>query len=175
MAFAFQFSSNYTEDIWREENLPGFQELVLRSTDQPEDGKIYVMYHGTTFNRAVGIIKAGFQQSEDGMLGRGVYVSRDVNKAMRYPLDDKSDQIVLKLRVNVGKVKKIEYQKHPMQKTWHKNGYDTAWVPAYCGMVTSGLEEDCVWDPKRIKVVGIAKASPNHLQQLNYLLMMYGK
>ena len=32
-------------------------------------------------------------------------------------------------------------------------GYDTAWVPPHCGMVPSGLEEDCVYDTKRIVVL----------------------
>ena len=31
--------------------------------------------------------------------------------------------------------------------------YDTAWVPPHCGMVASGLEEDCVWNPQRIIVL----------------------
>uniref|UniRef100_A0A8C5N074 PARP catalytic domain-containing protein n=1 Tax=Leptobrachium leishanense TaxID=445787 RepID=A0A8C5N074_9ANUR len=119
---------------------------------QPDDGKIYSMYHGTTAAAAEQIIMKGFRQSPDGMLGRGVYVSRDPNKAARYPLEDKRDQVILKLRVNVGKVKKIDRQYHPMQKTWHKHGFDTAWVPPNCDMVRSGLEEDCVWDPKRIRV-----------------------
>ncbi|RXM90736.1 hypothetical protein EOD39_21898 [Acipenser ruthenus] len=92
------------------------------------------------------------------MLGQGVYVSRDFNKASRYPLNlpDK-ERRVLKLRVNVGKVKKIDRQRHPMQKTWHDHGYDTAWVPPNCGMVPSGLEEDCIWDPNRIKVMEVMK------------------
>uniref|UniRef100_A0A8C5MVN8 PARP catalytic domain-containing protein n=1 Tax=Leptobrachium leishanense TaxID=445787 RepID=A0A8C5MVN8_9ANUR len=127
---------------------------------EPTNGRIYVMYHGTTLAAAEQIIKNGFRQSPDGMLGRGVYVSRDEDKAARYPLGDKSDQVILKLHVNVGKVKKIDRQRHPMQKTWHDKGFDTAWVPHCCGMVDSGLEEDCVWDPDRIKVVWI----PNRIE-----------
>ncbi|XP_069599126.1 uncharacterized protein [Ranitomeya imitator] len=169
MAHHSGYSPNYTEDYWREEALPGFHEVILRSSDLPQDGKVYVMYHGTTFSAAQEIIGNGFRQSDDGMLGRGVYVSRDKNKALRYPIRDKTDQVVLKLSINVGKVKKIDYQGHSMQKTWNDHGYDTAWVPAYCGMVDSGLEEDCIWDPKRIKVVGIAEASSLHLECLNMI------
>ncbi|KAM4015436.1 uncharacterized protein ACNLHF_002104 [Anomaloglossus baeobatrachus] len=172
MAHHSGYSPRYAGDFWKQETLPGFQEVVLRSSDLPEDGKIYVMYHGTTYSAAKDIIGSGFQQSEDGMLGPGVYVSRDKNKALRYPIRDKTDQVVLKLSVNVGKVKKIDYQGHSMQKTWSDHGYNTAWVPAYCGMVDSGLEEDCIWDPKRIKVVGIAEASPSHLEHLNMMLLI---
>ncbi|KAJ8405921.1 hypothetical protein AAFF_G00313580 [Aldrovandia affinis] len=101
------------------------------------------------------IMASGFRQSEKGMFGRGVYVSRDLQKASRYPLDlPENQRVVLKVRVNVGKVKKIDFQRHPMQTTWHTvDGYDTAWCPPNCGMVQSGLEEDCIWDPHRITVL----------------------
>ncbi|KAG9333075.1 hypothetical protein JZ751_013498, partial [Albula glossodonta] len=66
-------------------------------------------------------------------------------------------KVVLKLRVNVGKVKKIDKHGHPLQKTWHQHGYNTAWVPPNCGMVPTGMEEDCVWNPKRIKIVKTIK------------------
>ena len=61
--------------------------------------------------------------------------------------------VARRCRVRVGKVKKIDQLGHPMQKTWSILGYDTAWVPAHCGMVPSGLEEDCVFDPRRITVL----------------------
>lgn len=115
----------------------------------------YIMYHGTTLEAAQEIKSNGFRRSSDGMLGPGVYVSRSVDKAKRYPLKPDPDErlAILKLKVRVGKVKKIDKQGHPLQKTWHRNGYDTAWVPPNCGMVPSGLEEDCVWDPNRIEVL----------------------
>ncbi|KAK3571230.1 hypothetical protein QTP86_005423 [Hemibagrus guttatus] len=111
--------------------------------------RYYTMYHGTTLAAAQTIMHEGFRRSADGMLGPGVYVSRSVDKAMRYPLNPPPGVrlAVLKLRVRVGRVKKIDYQGHPLQKTWHEQGYSTAWVPPDCGMVSSGLEEDCVWDP----------------------------
>lgn len=115
----------------------------------------YIMYHGTTLKAAQKIKCKGFRRSSDGMLGPGVYVSRSEDKAMRYPLDPDPDEklAMLKLRVRVGRVKRIDKQGHPLQKTWHQHGYDTAWVPPNCGMVPSGLEENCVWDPDRIEVL----------------------
>ncbi|KAE8592627.1 hypothetical protein XENTR_v10018821 [Xenopus tropicalis] len=141
----------------------------------PHGRKIYVMYHGTTVAAATQIIQHGFKQSADGMLGRGVYVSRDMDKAARYPLDDQSDQVVLKLTVKVGRVKKIDCQGHHLQKTWHDHGYDAAWVPSYSGMVPSQLEEDCIWDPRRIRVVDIAKAPQNHISHLKMLVKTHKK
>ncbi|KAF3699735.1 hypothetical protein EXN66_Car015422 [Channa argus] len=105
---------------------------------------------------------SGFRQSKDGMLGPGVYLSRDLQKASRYPIDHpEHDRVVIRVMVDVGKVIAINCQRHPRQKTWHdpKYGpvYDTAWVPPGCGMVKSGLEEDCVWDPNRIQIIGTIK------------------
>lgn len=130
---------------------PGVQPLGLL---EPESDRTYVMYHGTTSQSAWSILHQGFRRSKDGMLGPGVYLSRDLQKASRYPIDHpEEDRVVIKVLVNVGKVIAITYQKQPLQKTWHNYGYDTAWVPPKCGMVKSGLEEDCVWDPNRISII----------------------
>ncbi|KAI5608341.1 hypothetical protein C0J50_6812 [Silurus asotus] len=139
------------------------EDRQLRAEQEPKSGRYYTMYHGTTIQSARNIIQNGFKQSSGGMLGPGVYVSRNQKKAERYPLNSTYvDRVVLKLRVDCGKIKKIDKDNHPMQKTWHSNGYDTAWVPPKCGMkaVPSGMEEDCVWDPKRIEVIDVMLA-PN--------------
>uniref|UniRef100_A0A3Q3WEK9 Uncharacterized protein n=1 Tax=Mola mola TaxID=94237 RepID=A0A3Q3WEK9_MOLML len=140
---------------------------------KPHRRGIYDMYHGTSVASARLIISNGFKQSSSGMLGQGVYVSRDKKKADSYPLGSKStDRVILALHVRPGRVKRIDKADHPLRTTWHANGYDTAWVPPNCGMtlVRSGREEDCVFDPKRVEVVGIAQAPDNairsELQQL---------
>nr|XP_046272405.1 uncharacterized protein LOC124073897 [Scatophagus argus] len=133
---------------------------------EPRSGQRYVMYHGTTRQNAKAILACGFRQSADGMLGRGVYLSRDLQKASRYPIDHpEHDKVVIKVQVNVGKVIAINYQGHPLQKTWHEHGYDTAWVPPRCGMVKSGLEEDCVWDPNRVRILKAINPKPVHGQR----------
>ncbi|XP_047212404.1 uncharacterized protein LOC124862493 [Girardinichthys multiradiatus] len=146
--------SNMSRLQWAEADFdppPGAFRLL---TPQPDDNRTYIMYHGTTQTSAQGILKNGFHQSQGGMLGPGVYLSRDLEKASRYPIDHPEwDKVVIKVKVNVGKVKAINYQNHPLQKTWHDKGYDTAWVPPNCGMVKSGLEENCVWDPSRIEII----------------------
>ena len=38
------------------------------------------MYHGTTLENAIKIKISGFKPSTYGMLGKGVYMSRDINK-----------------------------------------------------------------------------------------------
>ncbi|XP_068096903.1 uncharacterized protein [Hyperolius riggenbachi] len=145
-------------------------ESFLSGYERPVESKSYTMYHGTTYEAAVNIIKYGFKQSTQGMLGRGIYLSRDNQKAQKYPLHTPPDQIVLKVSVRVGKVKKISFKGHTLQYTWHDHGYDTAWVPRNCGMVASGMEEDCVWDPKRIKVLDVVYGTPLHQAKLDHLI-----
>ncbi|TNN23423.1 hypothetical protein EYF80_066456 [Liparis tanakae] len=150
---------------WAEEDFelpPGVFRLALSA---PINNCNYVMYHGTTRATAQLILKSGFQQSADGMLGRGVYLSRDLQKASRYPIQSPEwDRVVITVKVNVGKVIAIHYQGHPRQTTWHNPMYgemfDTAWVPPNCGMVKSGLEEDCVWDPNQIQILKIINPQP---------------
>ncbi|XP_016327796.1 GCRV-induced gene 2o [Sinocyclocheilus anshuiensis] len=131
----------------------------LSENQEPKSGREYTMFHGTHLKNAETIINEGFEPSIDGMLGPGVYVSRNIAKAKCYPhKTDKNDKVVFKLRVRAGKVKKIDRDNHPLQKTWHSNGYDCAWVPPKSNIsaIKSGREEDCVWDPKRISVVDVA-------------------
>lgn len=156
-----------------------FPGVELKSSQKPQNRGVYIMYHGTSIASARLIIANGFKQSTGGMLGRGVYVSRDKKKACHYPLNSStSDRVVLELHVRVGRVKRIDQDNHPLQYTWHSSGYDTAWVPPKCGLkaVRSGLEEDCVFDPKRVKVVGIANApNANILKELQQLLSKTSK
>ena len=79
------------------------------------DGGTFAMYHGTSASAARSIEKSGFQQSSGGMLGRGVYCSRQPAKAKAYAKG--SDGVVLELRVRVGKVAKIDRQGHPLGLT----------------------------------------------------------
>uniref|UniRef100_A0A3B4AY81 PARP catalytic domain-containing protein n=1 Tax=Periophthalmus magnuspinnatus TaxID=409849 RepID=A0A3B4AY81_9GOBI len=149
--------------LWAEDDFDLHDGAIRVGSDAPVNGKTYHMYHGTSFESAQSILRSGFKQSADGMLGPGVYLSRDLQKASRYPLDLPEDErVVLRVLVNVGKVIAINCQYHPKQKTWHQYGYDTAWVPPNCGMVKSGLEENCVWDPRRITVQAMIRPQPTH-------------
>ncbi|XP_077089236.1 uncharacterized protein LOC143740941 [Siphateles boraxobius] len=124
----------------------------LKPGQEPKKSHGYTMYHGTLKTNAPAIISSGFRPSVGGTLGPGVYCSRDINKAMGYPACAPNDRVVFKLRVRVGKVKRVDMQSLNQMTSWHQNGYDTAWLPAS----VFGLEEDCVFDPKRLTVIGIA-------------------
>lgn len=137
------------------------------------------MYHGTSVANARLIIPDGFEQSAGGLMGKGVYVTRDILKACNYPKNSKlSERVVLKLRVRVGKCKVIRKDDDDLLTTWSKKGYDSAWVPPDCNMtaVPSGLQENCVFDPTRVEVVGIARAhTPALEKELLTLLDKNGK
>lgn len=135
--------------------------VQVLGASEPISGNMYVMYHGTSRQSAESIRSLGFRRSAEGMLGPGVYLSRSLEKASRYPINHpERDRVVIKVSVNVGKVIVINHQNHPKQKTWHNHGYDTAWVPPNCGMVKSGLEENCVWDPTRVTIIGTIRPQP---------------
>uniref|UniRef100_A0A671Y1B5 Grass carp reovirus (GCRV)-induced gene 2p n=1 Tax=Sparus aurata TaxID=8175 RepID=A0A671Y1B5_SPAAU len=111
---------------------------------KPQKRGVYTMYHGTSVASARLIIANGFKPSSGGMLGQGVYVSRDMKKASAYPRNaTSSDRVIFKLRVRPGRVKRIDTFSHPLQYTWHSHGYDTAWLPPTGGLMC-GLEEDCI-------------------------------
>lgn len=120
--------------------------------------KTYVMYHGTTSKNAESILASGFRPSSDGQLGQGVYLSRDLRNALRYPYGHPpSDKVVIQALVDVGKVVTINFLNHLCQKTWHDLGFDTANVPPNSGVLCSDLEEDCIWDPNRIRIIKIIR------------------
>ncbi|KAM8824658.1 uncharacterized protein ACB058_020865 [Synchiropus picturatus] len=153
---------------WMEDDFVLPRGVTRLIAPQPEEGRTYLMYHGTSRASAASILCfRRFRQSKDGMLGPGVYLSRDLEKASRYPIDHpESDKVVIRVIVNVGKVIAINYQDHPRRTNWHDPGFgpvfDTAWVPPNCGMVKSGLEENCVWDPERITIVDTIEPRPGY-------------
>ncbi|KAJ3600429.1 hypothetical protein NHX12_031412 [Muraenolepis orangiensis] len=124
---------------------------------QPQSGQSYTMYHGTTRANADVIIMPStgpLERSVDGILGRGVYLSRNVNTASRYPIDlPDAQRVVLVVEVTVGKVIAINCKGHPRQENWHDARYgevfDTAWCPPD---LNDNKEEICVWDHNSITV-----------------------
>ena len=63
--------------------------------------KVYIMYHGTTLESAALIEQKGFRASDGGLLGPGVYVSRNMQKAQQYR---GSGGVILEVLVRVGLV-----------------------------------------------------------------------
>ncbi|KAG8569282.1 hypothetical protein GDO81_014340 [Engystomops pustulosus] len=132
----------------------------------------YTMYHGTSVNAAYSILREGFRVSVGGMLGSGVYVSRDIEEASKYPYYTIDQKVVLELKVRVGKVKKIDRQDHPLRLTWPDHGYDCAWVPPGCGFMPGNQQEDCIYDSDRITVTDVVRGPPEHVNALKKLILI---
>jgi len=118
------------------------------------EGSGFEMFHGTSADNAASIERNGFKPSGGGMLGPGVYCSRDLRKARRY------GGVVLRLCVHLGRVITIDRQGHPLQRIWQTQvggSFDAAWVPPNSGVVPSGLEENCVRSPDQIVILGRVK------------------
>ena len=124
------------------------------------------MYHGTSAEAAALIEQGGFKASTQGLLGPGVYLSRVADECRQY------GATILEVAVSVGKVWRADQRPELMPEgygtdaPWHdREGFDTAWVPPDCpGDVFEGselftgtvAEEDCVWDARRVVVLGRA-------------------
>ena len=117
---------------------------------------IFIMYHGTTPAAAESILTTEFRPSSNGMLGKGIYFSKDVKKTAAYANRDSKGGVVFKVLVYAGRTKRIDRQGHELQMTWHSK-FDTAWTPPGCGMVPSGMEENCVKCKEQIRIIGVVK------------------
>ena len=116
-------------------------------------GQQTTFFHGTTEENALRIQEHGFRipDGPGGLLGRGVYCTSTLPKAMEY-LKGPYGGVVLQLSVDLGKCKQLK-PNDPMMKTW-QNQYDSAWAPFSANNPNAiGKEENCVKDPKRIRVV----------------------
>lgn len=113
-------------------------------------GDFLIMYHGTDSSNVESILDNGFRPSDNtkSMLGTGVYVSRELEKADCY------GNVILTVLVHLGQVQQINTMSGPSNKTWQTT-HDTAWVPN--GVVPSGRQEHCIKDPRQIKVLGIRR------------------
>ena len=141
--------------------------FFLRYRKPPSDMMQIRAYHGTHQKNVESIRKFGFRPSSGGMLGPGIYISRDLNKAQRYAGSTgyRGLGVILELKVEVGTVCTIDRQGHKVQKSWHRS-FDTAWVPSNCSMVQSQLEEGCVAEPCNIQLVRVW-----HQNQLSRLFL----
>jgi hypothetical protein len=78
--------------------------------------------------------------------------------------------VVLQLSVDLGKCKQLE-PNDPMMTTWQKH-YDSAWAPfSAANPADRGKQENCVKDPKRIRVVGVIPGNPHALGRGGYAII----
>jgi len=127
-------------------------------------------YHATSPENALKIQDYGFviPPGPGGMLGRGVYCSSTLQKAMDYANGKPHGGVVLELKIDLGRCKELEVN-DPMMKTWQENGYDSAWCPfSAVDPADRGKEENCIKDPARITVVRTFAADTSRIKQGGY-------
>jgi hypothetical protein len=116
------------------------------------------MYHGTNEAAAVEIKKCGQHGLRPS--GAGIYCSRDLEMARGHAGtcgSRKKGGVIFELRVKPGRIIRTHVVNGPglpFGRSWQDAGYDSAWVPE--GANLSGREQLCVWDPKRVRIVGVA-------------------
>ena len=95
------------------------------------------MYHGTTHEVAALVLASRLlHPSDKGLLGEGVYVTADINKALRY------GPAVIECAVYPGRTLTVARRFHPQQKNWRAHGYDSAWIPPNAFVSTSRRAEE---------------------------------
>ena len=127
-------------------------------------------YHATSEENALAIQERGFviPAGNGGLLGRGVYCTSTLAKAMDY-LKGPHGGVILELKIDLGNCKQL-VENDPMMKTW-QNKYDSAWAPfSAVNPGDKGKEENCVKDPKRIKVVAAIAGNTGRLKQGGFVI-----
>ena len=123
-------------------------EPVYSKTDQNGFCRlIFVMYHATDRGNVKSILDNGFRPSVGGMLGPGLYLSRDINKTRNY------GDVCFKLLVYTGRTKRMDSADNG--GSWRESN-DSAYLPPHNDVVSSGREETCVKSVKQVKILGIA-------------------
>ena len=126
-------------------------------------------YHATSEENALRIQERGFviPDGPGGLLGRGVYCTSTLKKAMDY-LKGPHGGVILQLKIDLGNCKQL-VENDPMMKTWQNHGYDSAWAPfSAVNPGDKGKEENCVKDPKKITVVQAIAGSTGELRAGGY-------
>ena len=109
--------------------------------------QFFVMYHATNASNVESILANGFRESTGGMLGPGLYVSRDIDKTRNY------GDVCFKLLVYTGKTKKATAA--DTSGSWISQ-YDSVYLPPNNDVVASKREETCLKSAKQARILGVA-------------------
>ena len=97
--------------------------------------RFYVMYHATKKENVSSILANGFRESTGGMLGPGLYVSRDIDKTRAY------GDVCFKLLVYIGITKLMA--EVDTSGDWRSH-HHSAYLPPNNDVVSSKREETCL-------------------------------
>jgi serine/threonine protein kinase len=143
--------------------------LAQKASESKPRARRDTFYHATSEENALRIQEHGFviPDGPGGLLGRGVYCTSTLKKAMDY-LKGPHGGVILQLKIDLGNCKQL-VENDPMMKTWQNHGYDSAWAPfSAVNPGDTGKEENCVKNPKRITVVHAIAGSTGELRAGGY-------
>ena len=129
-------------------------------------------YYGTSIEFAMRIQVYGFDISLSGsssgeLLGKGVYCTPVLMKAVDYARCKPSHGVVLELLCDPGHCKKLT-PNDPMRKTWQLHKFDSAWMPN--GANDRNMAENCIKDAARITLVRIIAGDTWQLKQMGMFI-----
>lgn len=124
------------------------------------------MFHGTSSEAWNGIQQVGFARAgdNDSGLGRGVYLSFNINKTNYYRHRssgcnnsneyecDCDGGVVIRCYVDVGRQYTVQDVNDPMRTSWQDHGFDSAFAAAG---VIGKRPEFCISDPRRVRIDGL--------------------
>ena len=116
-----------------------------------------MLYHGTSLNAAIEIVRNGFIRSKKGMLGPGVYMTPSLQKARAYPKQNSRKKLVLVVGLYISRpilVLKPEMVIKGQMPPRLAETEATVLVQSGTGITPSGLPEMCVRSPEDVFVVG---------------------
>jgi len=143
----------------------GPQGYEVRRAGAGRKGAPATFYHGTpALENVLAIQRGGFDVGRSGanagqMLGPGVYVTTSLEKAMNYAREGGA---VFRLEVDLGRCAQLVGKSGLCSWQTH---YDSAWAPR--GLIGE-REENCVRDPRRVRVRDVLLVAPAEAARENY-------
>jgi len=133
-------------------------------TSRPE-----IFYHGTCLKAAMDIQKNGFDVRKSGSnawgksLGKGLYVTTTLEKALNYAKRMPCKGAIFELRVQLGQCYSVTDKNDRNKAKWQDMGYDSAWAAE--GIIAK-IEENCIKDPRHPRVL-IQNIALGHTREAN--------
>jgi len=134
------------DPVWSQTTRSGFRQ------------QLFVMYHSTDARNVESILSEGFKVSEMKshlVLGSGLYVSRDLDKAAPY------GPVTFKLLVYPGKTKSMIDEDDPLKTSWQQE-FSSAWIPPnipniHHPSLPHHKEETCVKSSAQVRILGLVR------------------
>jgi len=156
----------------RQQQLERERAEAARQQKEREWGEKHrTFYHGTSLEAAENIQKVGFDVTRSGsnagaMLGRGLYVTSTLEKAINYAKRMPCQGAIFEVQVQLGKCYRVSANDSNMAK-WQEMGYDSAWAAAG---IFGEREENCIKDPRppRVKITDVILGHTGEARRAGY-------